>query len=262
MDMMEKFLKTETVSTLKSEHLKEGERPINVCLEKREDFLLAEATRKFAVLQDSGSKIHSLDMYDSIELSKNGIKNGGNHTYAISPVDDYDKYSQNYREGTGIIVAGKSKETGQDISFMTHQNPDSLLQDGTKFVNDLHKQLEEIRSRCEAGSIDAVIFGGRYAKVRERAGDDLFRGVYMKEYLDSIGLVSREISQVLGFEPVVVGGPKTRRGHDAVLYENKLRRVYLGRSSVDSFSPSFEPHDIDQVKKNFRPREWGMPGTP
>jgi len=82
------------------------------------------------------------------------------NSYVISPVDDTDKYSKSYRNCTGLIVTGKEKGTGKNISFMSHQSPlifSWKMPSG--FQEDLAKQIQEIKDRCEDGTIDAVIVG-------------------------------------------------------------------------------------------------------
>lgn len=259
--MTEEFPKGEIPDTVKAEHLKEGERPIFVSIERRGSLERGEVENLLKQSKlDPDSKLHDLDFYGALEeLARQNIENDGRDSYVMSPVDNWDKYSKNYANCTGVIVTGRDKETDENISFMTHQDPDHFLSNRDKFTAGLSARLQEIKKRCKEGSIDAVMFGGRYANVKQAQDDKPWREAFKKEYLDSIKFVGEEVTKELGFEPVVVAGPKVNPGMDAVFYENKERRMHLGRSAEESFSPSFKSGDIEKAKKDLKPGEWRLP---
>ncbi len=115
----------------------------------------------------------------------------------MSPIDNLDKLSRSFYNCTGAVVTGKDKNTSENISFLSHQDPEYFLDEEKKFrfARDLKRQIEELRRRSIEGSIDAVILGGQSTG---------------KEYVESIKLLGHEISDLLGFEPVVITGPKKR----------------------------------------------------
>lgn len=104
--------------------------------------------------------------------------------------------------------------------------------------------LNEIKERSVEGTIDAVIFGGMYIKDWVRI---------QKDYLESVKLLTTEIKNILGFEPLVITGPKTVLGNDDVFYDNEHRRLYIIRPEVgDESTKSYWPSDIDKQKKKWK----------
>ncbi len=88
-----------------------------------------------------------------------------------------------------------------------------------------------------------MIVGGNYFKDL----DD-----FSENYLGSIKLLSAETIKVLGFEPVVITGPKIVSGRDDIFYDNKNRRLYIIRPEVGNASTkSFVHGDIEKQKKEW-----------
>ncbi|OGM98048.1 MAG: hypothetical protein A2915_01325 [Candidatus Yanofskybacteria bacterium RIFCSPLOWO2_01_FULL_41_34] len=71
--------------------------------------------------------------------------------------------------------------------------------------------------------------------------------------MESIQLLSEQAQNILGFEPVVMTGPKTRRGgYDNVFYDNNNRRLYIMRQQVgDETSKSYLQSDAENQKKKW-----------
>lgn len=157
-----------------------------------------------------------------------------------------DKFSESFKNCTGLVVAGVEKGTGKKISFLSHQDPQYFLtysKDTDEFTNDLREQIKELKERCEDGTIDAVIVGGNYFSDRSR---------YQEDYLKSIALLSKEVKNVLGFEPVVITGPKTVKGQDDVFYDNDHRRLYIMRPKVaQEGTKSYLPNEIDNQERGW-----------
>ena len=92
------------------------------------------------------------------------------------------------------------------------------------------------------GTIDAVIAGG--SSYGGTGGDGLS---IQKKYLDSINLLGQEVKSVLGFEPIVINGPKSENLLvDDLYYDNENRRLYFIRSEVNSKAGNFSPSDAEK----------------
>lgn len=189
-----------------------------------------------------------VDYYGSrAELNKKGFSNGGDYSYVFSIVDSQNKFSDRFKDCTGLLVAGQDKITGENISFLSHQDPRyflSLEDSRQMFIADLRQRLKELKDRCVPGTVDARIVGGNINKMIKR---------YEDKYLKSIELLSVEASAALGFEPIVVMGPKATRGDDDVFYDNKNRRLYIVRSVVDdATSESFTYKELSEQKEKWK----------
>jgi len=77
--------------------------------------------------------------------------------YVISDLDDSNKYSLEYENCTSIIAVWKDRNTWKNISFLTHQHPDSVQ--WNMFKRDLVKSLYELKEKSVEWSIDIVILG-------------------------------------------------------------------------------------------------------
>jgi hypothetical protein len=227
--MNEEMKIKKAVDSLKSEHLNPGVPTIKVCI----------GTPKYF-------EITSQANYDGTTL---GLKNPENinwHAsdgYAISEVNDRDKLSKWFSACTGLIVKGIDKKTKKNISFLTHQaffaslsfreNGDHKLHG--RFKADIEKALSKIKNRCAPGTVDAVIVGGD--------NDD------QEAYQKTIELLSLETKHMLGFEPVIINGPKTEDwGKDSVYYDNENGRLYFIRPKVNSDTKDFTYSDIKDEK--------------
>lgn len=243
----------ERPNTLKSEHLEEGFRPIMACVEAESE---SEGSHGAAqeVLDKPGT--YKVDFRQSPgKLKEAGFKNDGNDTYVISPVDSAGKYSDRYRECTGIVVCGRDKETGKDVSFLSHQS-NRFIQVNRKrqevFLNDLQERLKELKDKCEDRSVDAVVFGGNYMDLPS-LNDAQPNKVLKDRYDKAVNLLSGAISEELGFEPVFITGPKQAEGEDMVVYDNDKRKVYITRPEVGNASTEpFLASGLEKQKEKWR----------
>lgn len=244
------------------EYLKKGINHIMACVGTPEQFKKFPGkereikdiyNRNAGVSNLNQQKIRNVDWWgDPKELIRQNFKNAGRGTYTISPVDNSDKFSKGFRNCTGLLVAGQNKETGENISFFTHQDPYFFLRENekkNKFVNDLKEQIRELKEKSADKTIDAVIIGGNYFKGKHHDDER-----YRQDYRESVKLLSEEAQKLLGFEPAVITGPKTISGDDDIFYDNEHRRVYIIRPYVGIPSTeSFSPNDIkNQEKKWFK----------
>lgn len=226
-------------------HLKEGVRPIIACIGTLEQFARDYERSLMKWLEERLLGIHHNVDYCRHYKGKE-FKQDGTRSYVISPVDDLDKFSESFFDCTGIIVSGKDKETGENISFLSHQDPVHILvnkKNERRFKNDLNQTLVEIKKRSVEGTIDAVIFGGKYKKGRAEL---------QKDYLKSVKLLTTETKKILGFEPLVITGPKIVSGSDDVYYDNEHRRLYVVRPNVgDATTESYAPRDVEKQKEKW-----------
>jgi hypothetical protein len=238
------------------EHLKVGVPAIMACVGTIEQFRRNPGAEKFA-FQEGRQELSGADNvnfygYPHV-LAEQNFKNPEDNSYVISPIDGLDKFSQWFGNCTGLVVAGYDKQTGENLSFLTHQNPAYFLgldADRDSFVSDLRKHLSELKEKCGEGTIDAAIVGGTYFKGEDHEDNQIHR----ENYLDSIELLSGEVSSILGFEPIVMTGPKTVSlgVRDNVFYENQSRRLYISRPKVgDGSTESFTPGNIKEQEKKW-----------
>lgn len=246
-------------------HLNPGVSPIFACLGDTIDFLDDYLER--GKDKDKRTEIHPLDIPRSTEsdfidfyerpsvLRSKGMITGGEQSWVISEVNDRSKYSLHYKSCTGVIVAGIDKQTGENISFLSHQSPTQFLAEGygrEKFTRDLSAKLAEMKDRCEPGTVDAVISSGNYLTTSDEATNTNWQQLY----IDSIHLLSEQIKTDLGFEPLVIAGPKTDEGSDKMFYDNEHRRLYVLRPEnmfLDEHSGhlSYPPRDIGEQSKKW-----------
>lgn len=233
-------------------HLKEGVPAIMACIGTPEEF--RESTGPEAGLWKYASDIPEADNVDyhghPDVLVKQNFKNRGKDSYVISPIDSLDKFSRSFVNCTGLLVVGCDKKTGENISFLSHEYPEYFLDSKTNrnsFLSDLRERLAELKERCGEGTIDAAIVGGNYFTTGRKPKD------FQKDYLESIELLSAETAKALGFEPVVMTGPKVISGGEDVFYENKTRRLHILRPEVgDSSTESFAPGAAKDQEKKWR----------
>ena len=246
--MNERAKVVKTIDSLKLEHLTGGIRPIMACVGSYSDYGVVEKTAIGEKFSEQLGNTHNVD-YDGLssDLAEKKFL-GGEGTWTISTIDNLDKFSQGFFDCTGLIVAGRDKETGENISFLSHQDPKKFLRTNRNdFIVHLQQRLIEIKTRCKPGTVDAVVVGGKYIRIPfDHKGTDID---YRQDYLDSIELLSQEVQKTLGFEPVIIGGPKTKRGFsDNIFYKNKDRRLYFIRPRINSATGSFTHSGIDEEK--------------
>jgi len=237
-----------SINPLKSEHLEEGVSPIMACVGTLKQF--EEDGEEVAEIMTSEKTQHVNYFEEADILTKDGFKNAGDNSYIISPIDSQDKFSDTFENCTGIVAVGRDRETGKDISFMSHQDPSYFLEDkkwGNHFSKDLRKQLLELKERSARGSVDVVIVGGNYLSFDDVDHD------YEKQYKKSIKVLSSKVKDILGFEPVVIAGPKQVEGPDDIYYNNEKRRLYIIRPEVGKASTgSFLPRDMKEQEAQWK----------
>lgn len=224
------------VNSLKFEHLNKGVKPIMVCIGARKDFL--EGNEEFL----EGTPPHKFKLKNS-----ENVKWSSYPGYIISKINNNNKFSEEFSRCTGLIVKGIDKETGENISFLTHQAPFAFInfkkndnhELENSFKNELDRALNQMVERCIPGTIDAVIVGGDYFDDKDSK----------EASIESVKLLSIETNSILGFEPVVINGPKKYNfGEDDVYYDNKNGRLYFVRPKVNEDTKDFTYSEIKNEK--------------
>jgi hypothetical protein len=249
--MTEKF----EPNTLRSEHLSEPKEPIIACIGTGASYLNEKRKSEFNMKADDKETLFVDFRGDEQNLAELHIASHEEQSYMISSLDGKNKRSEEYVNCTGVAAVGREKISGENISFLSHQCPKwFLLSDKNKeiFLSGLEKILSEIKERCQKGTIDTVIFGGNYV-----AGDSMNSEYTKQRYIESIETLSKAITDVLGFQPVVITEPKPFSGEDDVIFETNTRRLFLRRPQKNATakdtirSESFLPEDIQKKRSEW-----------
>ncbi len=253
-------LENKKPNALKSEHLKEGVSPIMGGIYDRAT-IDSDSSKHFSEIEKNSDYVNF--SYRANDIEKNGMYNSGDSTYVISLINNKDKYSKAYLDCTGVVVSGIDKITGENISFLSHQNPQELFEIEsvrTNFKRDLTKSLDEMLARCEPNTIDAVIMGGNKNVEEIIIDEDFQRGRDNEDkildddfgpYRKSIKFLNFIISNKLNFSPVVITGPndnfRTEQHTLDVYYENKGKHLSMIRpQQKQANNESFMASDIEE----------------
>jgi len=217
------------------EHLAEGFQPIMACVGTREEY--GEELSEIKNIEKVG---HNVDLdSDTEDLEAKDFKNGGKYTYVISTIDKEPKFTEGVFMCTSLAAVGREKKSGDELSFLTHQNPRYFLNKKRWiFTKHLQEKIEELEKRCLKGSIDIVIVGGEFNDKRS------------DEYEQSLKTLSDAVRETLGFEPLVVCGPKDD-GHDDVYFNTQERKLYITRPEYSHYNSVFKPGEIEEVEKKW-----------
>ncbi len=217
-------------------HLIEGVKPIVACIGSLDDFKKSAISVEHPGAHISNNfLLHSLKnidwRYGTYGSEEKDCLTAGPRTYVISAIDNSNKFSEDFGSCTALIVAGIDKQTGKNISFATHQ-PYATAD----FIDSFQKRLFEMKERCKSGTVDAVIVGGVGSVLKEM-------------YIEVIQLLSTKTQQILGFEPIVINGPKNINPKlEDIFYDNDHRRLYFIRPEVNPDTGSFVSSDADNEK--------------
>lgn len=190
----------------KFSHLEKGISPIRICLDVNDEKGNEdEFVKKFKENADTP--------YKGADLSGKLV------SHVMSPVNSRNKYSENYYVCDGVVAVGVDRTTGENISFLTHENPNYTMTDEIEsFDKKLTEKLEEIKSLSKNNSIDVVSFGGSKDFNKE---DDV-------QFEESMQKISEVCYKVLGFYPTVAQGPKHKGvGYRNVYFDTENRRLYM-----------------------------------
>ncbi|MEI7765065.1 MAG: hypothetical protein WCI93_00600 [bacterium] len=223
-------------------HLEGNFQPIKVCIHNKGNF----ENSPFVGNYEYKNYFEDVDYSASPRYYKlNKMLNGGWETYVISDANSNNKFTQGLFDCTGFIVVAEDKNTNQNISILSHQDPKKFLEPKLidSFKLDLAESLKKISMRAKKGSVDAIIYGGN------RFGGN------SNNFEKSIKLVSEIIYNELGFKPTVTTAPKEDVGSSDIYFDNKNRRAYLfvPEQKKDITLEEFHPDNvIEQVEKQTK----------
>ena len=164
--------------------------------------------------------------YDDGEDAEKGIMGAGPDSYVISPISKQNLFSNKYINCTGALGIGQDKISGEQVAFISHQDPEFLLHKGTeasaKFLTDMKATLNDLVTRSEENTVEVVLFGGN---------DDPMDPASKKtvDYKKSIEMLKRSVQDVLGYEPVIIDGPNHLAGAIDITVSVKERKIFIGR---------------------------------
>lgn len=202
------------------------EKGLFACLENP-DTLTPESRQEIEQIKRDGINIDWGATQDELEVEK--MKHGGELTYAISPVDKRDKYSEHYVNCLGVIATGRNSD-GENISMMAHLNADlifpSTLEE--KFSHDLMERLKTLEAQSIPGSIEVVFLGGEYPTVPTKDDHPPSLAEYWRRYEEAIRQLHSLVSLALKIEPAIATGPKAELLQETNAYfSNDKRRLYI-----------------------------------
>lgn len=179
-----------------------------------------------------------VDYYgDPESLDALGQKHVEEPSYVISSISEAPKSLEQYANCTGVVAVGRDKDTGRNISFLSHQNPDTTTGDHLEiFTVDFLGSLEELQERSESGSIDVAIFGGWTEGQNNQFDTDK---QFEKSYRRAITVLGNIIQQTVSVDATVLLGPSVvwsadggdnPGNHDVrVVFDTEKRRLYMIR---------------------------------
>ena len=234
-----------------AEHLAEGFYPIMASVGTYQEHKAAiEAINTLEEIKFSGHNANFSAHPDLLDMQgfKTSLKGG----YVISPLDEKAKFTEGLYNCTSLVAVGREKGTGRELSFLTHQKPDKISLDGD-FATDLKSQLQELKDRCEEGSVDVIISGGQ------------FFTKFIQQYEDSLKILDHLVRDVLGFEPIVIVGPKGEYDKsekkvdvfkDNIYFDTQKRRMYDVRpENQDLYNENFKPDKIKEMEDKWKAEE-------
>jgi hypothetical protein len=237
-------------------HLLEGVKPIRASIIENEqlDYITKEAIDKI----EKGGEFVNYDHKPGEAKASNMLEFGAAHI--ISDCNTKDKYSKRYGDCTGVACVGTDKNTEEQISLLTHQDPKRFLEDtGGWLERDLTERLKKLQELCVPGTVDVVVYGGKGPN-----------------YKDSIKTISSLCKSVFNFEPVIMTGPnvdiyddesltdeeKTKRAKDGDVFtdtylDTQKRRLYIIRppQKIQETSASYLVSNYKKESKKWDKRQ-------
>jgi hypothetical protein len=217
---------------LKLEHLAEGVKPIMACMGTYNEYK--------GDLSEFNNIGQEVDYFAHPSETPEDWYRSPQKGYIISAIDSDSKFSRRLYQCTKLVAVGIDKNTGAEISFLTHQDPQSV--DKQPFKDHLKKRLNELKGKCAIGTIDVAIAGGQLNTKYD---------VGVEDYQKSIESLNEVVGESLGFEPEVIVGPKSLDDEDAY-FDTKNRRLYLVRPERGvKHNASFKPSQIEDMKEKW-----------
>ena len=202
--------------------------PIIACIGRHEDFSKEDEKHHASLEPVLVNYYGTEDKWRELEQ-----RNNGKYSYVISRIDPENKESGGYANCTGMAAVGKDKETGVNVSLLTHVDPTHFSREERHFGEtaqyeiDMREQLAKLKDLSEPGTVDVVLFGGH---THDLWGAD-------QEYAHLIELTGKVSQDVLGIDPIVVVGPGYPDGNEhrrlSAVLDTQQRRLYIYRPNQD-----------------------------
>jgi hypothetical protein len=165
-----------------------------------------------------------------------------------------DKISTEFRNCVGLVVVGKRKATGKQVSFVFHASPDEFVfsdaSQQMKVRNAIRERLAFMKQKCESGSIDAILVGGN-----DPTGDASLTGALTKDdYRTLVEAYGSVVQGVLGFEPAVIVPPLQEAGDTHLYFETATRRVFLYKDARLPDVTAFRASEVGSKEDAWRKR--------
>ncbi len=211
----------------------------------------AEDDEECKSLEEEGIIWVDFEGGDLTALEEKGFKLAGPHSFLISPSRENNWCSDHYFNCTGVVAIGRSKKTGKEISFLSHQDPryfiDGNYEESQIFKQALQDSLEELKHECEEGTIEVSLVGGNFNSTATAAD-------YRHEhYRQSIEILREIVQESMGFDPTVLTGPNNRIGSGTdIVVKTQNRKVSILRNEQPSaFDLPYQANEFDTVAKTW-----------
>lgn len=235
--------------TLTSEHLEKDSPPIMVQIIDSQQTLDTITEEAIRTIKKSGEDVNWEKFWNQVVIEDDQERRYAlENAYLISSISAQNKYSEKYIDCTGVLAVGKSKESGENISFLSHQISSGNFP--KSFPKKLELKITELKQKVLKGSIDIVVFGGDYSHQKEK--NTLYTPA--EEYAVAIRKTSETIRKAAGFDPVVIAGPNLNLGtHTHAYFDNTNRRLYIVRPTQRESltNAAYRPKDIKKVSKDW-----------
>lgn len=112
-----------------TQHLEQGVKPITICMTNQETHFDNRSnieSEHDVYLADLITESETVNFKDPFADGENNLS-AGPYTYVISELSETPKKSLGYLNCTGVVATGISKESGNNISFISHQEPSRIL---------------------------------------------------------------------------------------------------------------------------------------
>lgn len=187
---------------------------------------------------------------DLDKLKEYGFKHSGAESYLISPVSEQDLFSDHYFNCTAVVAIGRDSATGNEISFLSHQDPRYFIdgddKEKEKFSMALADSLKELKLRSQEETVEVFLAGGNFNIIDK--GSDRNR-----QYMQSIDKLKQIIQEAVGFDPEVLCGPNSSMGSETIItVETQKRKIWIERDKQSpEFDESFQANDLAETEKKW-----------
>jgi len=176
------------------------------------------------------------------------LEHSNHNSFVISKLNSSNKYSKDYLNCTWVVALGESKDSWENISFLTHQNVIWFLRDeqsvGDEFKEKLKASIDELKKKSKEWTVDIIILWwndfDEYSDYKETI-----------KFLDSV------ITESAWFSPSVVWWPTVNKftwnkNSKDIALNTKERKVSLFKQySEVSENINFVANKVDEILENL-----------